>query len=159
MSYYFPINATAAASIQNISHSILATTAETPFSVDITAVTASYATSVQNAPPSGNPGTNKTVELCGSSTIKGDKGLQGDTGSKGADNTSCPPGTIECAGLFTSLSMALPGFPNGINFIRPSGSKFSKVCMEIPAGCTSVTAVCPPFLPTASITTTYPNIS
>ena len=158
MSYYFPFGGSSTTSIQTVSHSILATTASVPLSSTITALTASFASTVQITPSAGTNGTSKTLADCGTSTIEGPKGVKGPTGSKGTDNTTCPQGTIECPLLFTSLSMVLPGFPNGINAARPSGSQFSKVCMEIPIGCTSANAECPPFLPTASISSTYPSI-
>jgi hypothetical protein len=158
MTYYFPFRGTEATSTQNITFAQRATTASVPLSSTITALTASFATFSGSIPPAGTSGTNQTVQSCGPSTVSGSTGVQGPTGSVGADNLTCPTGTIECGGLFDSLSMALPGFPNGINFLRPSGSKFSKVCMEIPSGCTSATAECPPYLPTASITATYPSI-
>lgn len=157
-SYYFPQGGGATLSITNISHSILATTASVPIDSSLSVLTASYAPTALNTPASGPNGTNQTAEACGLSTISGSTGVQGPTGSKGTDNVTCPAGTIECTALNVSLSMALPGFPNGINFARPSGSKFSKVCMQIPPGCTSETAVCPDYLPTSSITTSYPSI-
>lgn len=159
MSYYFPLGAAEAATVQNISHSLVTTTASVPLAITISALSASFVTTTGSIPLAGTNGENKTSEICGSSTISGSTGPQGPTGSNGTNNITCPNGTIECTALNVSLSMALPGFPNGINFIRPSGSKFSKVCMEIPPGCTIATAVCPSFLPTASITATYPSIS
>lgn len=159
MSYYFPFGASTAISTQNINYGLLAITASVPSSSTTNALTASFASSVINSPTAGSNGINKTIADCGTSTTSGSKGVQGPTGSKGTDNNSCPSGTIECTGLNVSLSMALPGFSNGINYIRPSGSQFSKVCMEIPVGCTAITAVCPSFLPTASITVTFPAIS
>jgi len=151
MSYYFPFGGSQAISTQNINYSILATTASVPFSNTTNALTASFASSVINTPEAGSNGTSKTVADCGNSTIPGVKGVQGPTGSKGTDNTSCPTGTIECVNLNQFL-------PN-MNSLRPSGSQFSKVCMEIPPGCTSATAVCPPYLPSASVNSTYPSIS
>lgn len=159
MSYYFPLGGAEAITITNVSTSFTAITASVPYPATITALTASYATAVKTAPANGTAGANQDPNLCGTSTTKGANGVQGPTGSVGTDNVTCPNGTVECPGLVTSLSMALPGFPNGINFVRPSGSKFSKVCMEIPVGCTSATATCPPYLPTASITSTFPAIS
>lgn len=165
MSYYFPFRATDAVQTQNIEYAFSAITASVPSSTAVTAVTASFAISSGSNPPAGASGTSITQLACEQAAIinptlliSGSTGLQGPTGSKGIDNVICPDGTVECTLLFTSLSMALPGFPNGINFARPSGSKFSKVCMEIPPGCTSETAVCPPFLPTGAITATYPSI-
>ena len=158
MTYYFPFRGSAAASKQNINLSLRATTASVPLSSNITALTASFATISEILPLAGTNGTNQTAESCGPSTIRGSDGLQGNTGSLGANNLSCPEGTIECGELSVSLSMALPGFPNGINGVRPSGSQFSKVCMQIPPGCSSGTAVCPPSLPTASITAIFPSI-
>lgn len=157
-SYYFPFGATSAATIQNISHSLRATTASVPYSVTTAVLTASYAIDSGSTPPIGANGVNITIDNCVLSLyISGSQGNKGNRGPKGTDNNTCPTGTIECPDLLPSLSMALPGFPNGINFVRPSGSKFSKVCMEIPVGCTSVTATCPSYLPTASITSTFPQ--
>ena len=150
MSYYFPIGGGSSISLLNISHSILATTASVPSSANLSVLTASYASTVLNTPPAGTNGANQSPELCGPSTISGSRGVAGPTGSRGADNTTCPPGTIEC----TSLNASLPQ----LNLLRPSGSQFSKVCMEIPPGCTALTAVCPDLLPSASVTSTYPSI-
>lgn len=165
MSYYFPFRGTEAVETQNIGYALSAVTASVPSSTTVTAVTASFAASSGSNPPAGTAGISVTQFACEQAAItnpkllvSGSTGPQGPTGSKGADNVTCPDGTVECTLLFTSLSMSLPGFPNGINFARPSGSKFSKVCMEIPTGCTIATAVCPPFLPTASITANYPSI-
>ena len=165
MSYYFPFRGTEAVETQNIGYAFSAVTASVPSSPTVTAITSSFATTVGTTPPAGTAGVNITQFACEQAAVinpkllvSGSPGPQGPTGSKGADNVTCPNGTVECTALNVSLSMALPGFPNGINFVRPSGSKFSKVCMEIPPGCTSETAVCPPFLPTASITVNYPSI-
>lgn len=150
MTYYFPFRGSDAASKQNINLSLRATTASVPLSSNITALTASFATISEILPLAGTNGTNQTAESCGPSTIRGSDGLQGNTGSLGANNLSCPEGTIECGELSVSLYE--------INGLRPSGSQFSKVCMQIPPGCSSGSAVCPPFLPTASITATFPSI-
>lgn len=150
MSYYFPFGGSQAISTQNINYSILATTASVPFNNTTNALTASFASSVINTPEAGSNGVNKTLADCGTSTTSGSNGVQGPTGSKGTDNTSCPTGTIECVNLNQFL-------PN-LNSLRPSGSQFSKVCMEIPPGCTSATATCPPYLPSASVNATYPSI-
>jgi hypothetical protein len=165
MSYYFPFRGSEATEIQSIGYALSAVTASIPLSTAVTAITASYAVSSGSNPPAGASGVSVTQFACEQAAIinpkllvSGSTGLQGPTGSKGADNVTCPGGTIECTALNVSLSMALPGFPSGINFIRPSGSQFSKVCMEIPPGCTSANAVCPPYLPTASITANYPSI-
>lgn len=159
MSYYFPLGESSATAIQSISHSLLATTASVPHAPTITALTALYAVKSGSIPPAGAAGTSITIDNCViSQYISGSQGNQGERGAKGTDNNTCPAGTVECTALNVSLSMALPGFSNGINFVRPSGSKFTKVCMEIPTGCTSGNTVCPPFLPTASITSTFPNI-
>jgi len=88
--------------------------------------------------------------LCGPSTVSGSASVQGPTGSKGTDNVTCPAGTIEC----TSLNQYLPQ----LNLLRPSGSQFIKVCMQIPPGCTSENAVCPDYLPSGSVSSTYPSI-
>ncbi len=151
-SYYFPFGGTSAATLQNISHSLLATTASVPAFQTITTLTASFATTSGSTPPAGQAGINQTAELCGPSTIVGPIGAQGIRGVNGTDNVSCPPGTIACTDLDQYL--------NNLNIVgnRASGSQFSKVCMEIPLGCTSLTAVCPPYLPSASVTQRFPNI-
>lgn len=149
-SYYFPFGGGATVSITNISHSILATTASVPIDSTLSVLTASYAPTVLNSPASGPAGTNQTAELCGPSTVSGSTGVQGPTGSKGTDNVTCPAGTIEC----TSLNQYLPQ----LNLLRPSGSQFIKVCMQIPPGCTSENAVCPDYLPSGSVSSTYPSI-
>lgn len=158
MSYYFPLGGTEAVTIENINYAITATTAGVPYAGTITAITASYAASSGSTPTAGINGSNQDPNLCSTSNKKGNPGTKGDIGPKGADKTTCPPGTVECTQLHVSLSMVLPGFPSGINGLRPEGSRFSKVCMQIPPGCTAVTATCPSYLPTASITTTYPSI-
>lgn len=165
MSYYFPFRASDAIQTQNIGYAFSAITASVPSSTAVTAVTASFAISSGSNPPAGTAGVSVTQLTCEQAAIanpnllvSGSTGPQGPTGSRGADNVICPSGTVECVELNVSLSMALPGFSNGINFVRPSGSKFSRVCMEIPVGCTTETAVCPPFLPTGAITATYPSI-
>lgn len=165
MSYYFPFRGSDALSVQTIPYALSAITASVPISSTITALTASYAMFSGSTPLAGAGGLNITQFACDEAVrvnpkllISGSPGAQGQTGSVGANNNTCPTSTIECTELNVSLSMALPGFPNGINHLRPSGSRFSKVCMQIPPGCTNITAVCPPYLPTASITTTYPSI-
>lgn len=149
MSYYFPFGAAESISTQNINYSLLATTASAPLSNATNALTASFASSVINTPTAGSAGANKTIADCGTSTISGSKGVQGETGSKGTDNNSCPTGTVECV----DLNQYLPQ----LNALRPSGSQFSKVCMEIPPGCDN-TVLCPPYLPSASVTAIFPAI-
>jgi hypothetical protein len=158
-SYYFPFGGAGATTVQNISHSLLAVTASVPVSSTVLALTALFAIDSGSTPPNGANGINQTPELCGPSTVVGPTGPTGERGPVGSDLTTCPPGTIECTQLNVSLSMALPGFPNGINTLRPSGSKFSRVCMQIPVGCTALDAVCPSFLPTASITAIFPAVT
>lgn len=161
MSYYFPYGAAAGTSIQNISYSLFATTASVPFSTTTIALSASYSPVVKFAPSNGQNGTNATTEFCETyfaenpyEPIPGQTGDQGDTGSKGENNVTCPGNSIRCNTLEVSLSGAFPGYPNGINFTRPSGSQYSIVCMQIPPGCTSVTATCPGSLPVG----TWPSI-
>lgn len=151
-SYYFPFGGGSAAVLQNISHSLSATTASVPSAQTITVLTASYATTSGSVPPAGVNGTNQTAELCGPSTVSGSTGAQGIRGAIGPDNVSCPPGTIACP----DLDQYLPAM--NANTSRPSGSQFIKVCMEIPPGCTSITAQCPSYLPSASVVPKFPNI-
>jgi hypothetical protein len=82
--------------------------------------------------------------------VSGAKGTQGPTGSNGTDYNICPDegiSTVRCTALEVSLSSAFPEYPYGLNHTLPSGSRYSVVCMEIPPGCTNLTAVCPSFLP------------
>jgi hypothetical protein len=150
MSYYFPFGGSAAASVQSIPYALSAITASVPENSTTITLTASFASTVQITPLAGTNGANKTLEDCGTSDRVGPQGVQGPTGSKGPDNTTCPPGTVECV----SLNQYLPN----LNSLRPSGSQFSKVCMQIPIGCNSGNAVCPPYLPSASVNASYPNI-
>lgn len=151
-SYYFPFGANDRAQTQSISYALSAITASLPISTTVLAITASYAITSASRPAAGTNGANQSEASCGTSTIVGPKGLPGATGSKGIDAT-CPPGTTECTNLHISLSAnwinPINGRP-GINYFRPSGSQFSKVCIEIPPGCS--VAVCPPQLPTSSVT-------
>lgn len=159
-SYYFPFGGAEASTVQNVSHSLFAVTASVPVSTTVLAITASFALASGSTPPNGANGTNQTAELCGPSTIPGPTGATGPRGATGADLITCPPGTIECPALNVSLSLALPpAFPNGINALRPSGSQFSKVCMQIPVGCTSENVFCPEYLPSASVTSVFPSIT
>jgi hypothetical protein len=152
-SYYFPFGGGQASSVQNVSHSLFTVTASVPVSSTIRALSASFAINTGSTPPNGANGTNQTAELCGPSTVSGSIGVTGPQGPTGTDLTTCPPGTIEC----TDLNQYLPNL--NISRNRPSGSQFVKVCMQIPVGCTSLTALCPPYLPSASVTSTYPSIS
>ena len=149
MSYYFPLGGSEAITTQSISFALTATSASAARVASISVLTASYAPSVILAPTNGTSGTNKTAGDCTDTATVGPKGVQGPTGTKGADNNTCPNGTIECTGLNVSLSGAFPGYPNGINYVQPSGSQYSKVCMEIPPGCDLVNVICPEYLPIA----------
>lgn len=152
-SYYFPFGANDRAQTQSISFALSAITASLPVSATVLAITASYAITSASRPAAGTNGTNQSEASCGTSTIVGSKGLQGPTGSKGTDYGGCPPGTTECVNLHISLSANWINPINnrpGINYFRPSGSQFSKVCIEIPPGCS--VGVCPPQLPTSSVT-------
>lgn len=151
-SYYFPFGGGTASTIQNINHSLLAVTASAPFSQTITTLTASFATTSGSVPSAGPNGTNQTAQSCGPSTILGPIGVSGSRGPTGPNNVSCPPGTIACP----DLDQFLPALNTSAS--RASGSQFVKVCMEIPPGCTSVTATCPPYLPSASVVPKFPNI-
>lgn len=161
MAYYFPFGGASATTSQFISYSLSTVSASVPLSTTTIAVTTSYAITSATTPPSGQPGTSITISECaalvtasGFSILipySGSQGLQGPTGSQGTANTQCPAGTIECINLTPSLSMALPTYPNGINATLPTGSRYSIVCMEIPAGCT--TPACPDTLYTGSFPT------
>jgi hypothetical protein len=154
MSYYFPFGAFSAVSVQNISYSFAAITASRPQTTNILVPTASLAISVQNTPPAGTSGTNVNIDSCTGTAPNGPDGVQGPTGSKGTDVTTCPPGTIECTGLNISLSAVYGAGLNGINYYVPSGSQYSIVCLQIPPGCTAAQVGCPSSLPTG----TYPSI-
>lgn len=155
MSYYFPFGGVSSTSIQNISYSLFATTASVPFSTTVIAISASHSPIVKFAPPVGQNGTNATTEFCEANPptlISGSTGDQGPTGSKGANNVTCPENSIRCTALEVSLSAGYsdPGKPYGANYYVPSGSQYSIVCMEIPPGCSagsSPLATCPDYLP------------
>jgi hypothetical protein len=152
MSFYFPLGGTSGVSVQNISHSLLAVTASVPTSTTITVLTTLFATNSGSNPPAGTSGASATVNDCNPALyVSGAAGPQGPTGSNGADNVTCPAGTILCAQASVSLSGAftynMTSYPNGINGTLPSGSQYSIVCMEIPPGCTNVNTICPPYLP------------
>jgi hypothetical protein len=158
-SYYFPFGANERAQTQSISYALSAITASLPITSTVLAITASYAINSGSRPSAGENGVNQSFATCGVSTISGSKGLQGPTGSKGPDSV-CPPGTTECVNLHISLSANWTNPINGgrgVNYYRASGSQFSKVCIQVPPGCT--VGVCPPALPTSSVTLTYPSIS
>lgn len=154
MAYYFPFGAASAVSVQNISYSFAAVTASRPETTTILLPTASFADSVQNTPIPGLPGLGKNIDSCSADAPRGEKGVQGPRGQTGSAYENCPPGTIECVGLNVSLSGAFPGYPYGINHILPSGSRYSKVCLEIRPGCTSAQMGCPSSLPLG----TWPSI-
>lgn len=149
MSYYFPVGGTEAITTQSITFALAATSASAAQFASISVLTASYALSVISAPANGTNGVNKTAGDCTGTAPVGPKGVQGPTGSNGLDNNTCPNGTIECTGLNVSLSGAFPGYPLGINHTLPSGSRYSKVCMEIPPGCDLANVGCPAALPIA----------
>jgi hypothetical protein len=159
MSYYFPFGGSEATTTQNISHSLLATTASAPVVNTITALTASFASSVVNSPAAGTNGISVTLSDCQTSAslnpsllVSGAVGNQGLTGSKGTDVLICPAETVRCTDLEVSLSAAFTynavSYPNGLNGIRPSGSQFSIICMQVPTTCSSTQALagCPEYL-------------
>lgn len=153
MSYYFPFGATDALSTNNITASLLATTASVPLNSNVSAITASYAITTLDTPTAGTPGTSVTQAECEANTsayISGSRGQQGPTGSKGSDNTVCPDGTIRCMALEVSLSAQWSSSlgDRGVNYYAPSGSQFSIVCMQIPTTCSSAQAQagCPDYL-------------
>lgn len=156
MSYYFPFGGSGATTVQNISHSLFATTASLPTSNDITVITASYAVVSGSTPPAGFAGINITTEMCTTSAsinpsllVSGSSGSQGPTGSKGTDVLTCPDGTVRCTALEVSLSAQYDdGITRGVNYYVPSGSQFSIVCMQIPTTCSAAQALagCPDYL-------------
>lgn len=160
MSYYFPLGGSQATTLQNISHSLYAITSSVPVSSATRVLTSSFASTSGSVPQSGSAGLVITQFACDLQVqanskllVSGSKGLQGPTGSVGTDNNSCPPGTIECVGLNVSLSAAFTGYPYGLNHTLPSGSRYSKVCIEIPSNCTVEQVGCPGYLPIAEIPT------
>jgi hypothetical protein len=163
-SYYFPFGASKAAPAATVDLSDTAVTASRPDTPvnNKRAITASYAVNVTNVPVAGATGVSQNATTCGASTVVGITGPAGTSGIRGTDYIpTCPENTIECPNLHVSLSAnwtnPINGGP-GVNYFRPSGSQFVRVCMEIPPGCSSTTAVCPPALPTSSVTSTFPNI-
>jgi hypothetical protein len=149
MSYYFPFGNASAVSVQNISYSFAATSASAMSSeLLISALSASFANSVQNTPPNGTNGTAATSELCTGTAEAGDQGPQGPRGNDGLDYTTCPPGSKECPGLFVSLS--------AVNAARASGSQFSIVCIDV-TGYIASTVGCPDYLP-VNVGYTLPTI-
>lgn len=156
MSYYFPFGGGEVTTLLNISNSLAAATASREFSNSITVLTASFATSVINAPPAGPNGISRTSGDCAASAsanpsllTSGSTGTQGPTGSKGADVLTCPPGTVRCMDLEVSLSAQYnDGVTRGVNYYQPSGSQFSIVCMQVPTTCSSAQAQagCPGYL-------------
>ena len=161
MSNYFPFGVLDELTKSSVSYAFLAVTASNPQANTITVPRASYAAKSGSTPAAGSNGTSITFAQCQSLLTSsnfvqlipyiGTTGGPGPTGSRGTDLDTCPAGTIECTDLHQSLSLALPGYPNGINNSLPSGSRFSKVCMQVPAGCTG--PQCPPYLYTASLPT------
>ena len=146
MSYYFPFGNSSLVVNTNVSYSISAVTASRPQFASIVVPTASFVTSVINAPASGTIGVHKSASDCTSTSPVGAQGVTGQQGDMGSSYTVCPPGTKECPGLFTSLSLF-------VNPNRASGSQFSIVCIET-AGYVYSSVGCPDYLPTSS----NPNI-
>ena len=158
MSYYFPFGGGEVTTILNISNSLAAATASRQFNNSITVLTASFATSVINAPPAGPNGISRTSGDCATSAsanpsllTSGSTGEQGPTGSKGADVLICPPGTVRCMDLEVSLSaqfISPTSGQRGVNYFQSSGSQFSIVCMQVPTTCSSAQAQagCPGYL-------------
>ena len=146
MAYFFPIGAAEGLVTQSISYAILATSASAAQFQTISVATASYAMTSGSIPQNGTFGISKTEGDCSATAPRGNQGSNGTSGRKGLDSTACPENTIECTSLFTQLN-------TNINPNVPSGSQYSKVCMEIPNGCELINVVCPPTLPIA-----YPAI-
>jgi len=141
MSYFFPFGNAEAISVTSISQSFSAATASFILN-SVVVPTASFATSTTNVPPNGTTGASILEEACTDTPAAGNTGPTGPSGPLGTDVTSCPPGTKECPGLFTSLSLF-------VNPNRASGSQFSIVCIET-AGYILATIGCPNYLPTSS---------
>lgn len=157
MSYYFPLGGNSAITVQNASHSLLATTASAASASSIVAEFAIYAITSGSKPAAGTTGMAIPAESCSAAAPVGPQGERGPSGSKGSDLSVCPAGTIECPQLTLSMSSAFTGYdltyyPNGINGVLPSGSQFTIVCIEL-GGCTTAQVVCPPSLSLASFPT------
>jgi hypothetical protein len=149
MTYYFPIGAAFSTIANNINYASLATSASAAVSQTISVSTASYALTSGSVPSNGTNGISRVEADCLSRSPVGDTGATGLRGRVGENVVTCPEGTVECSGLFESLSGAFTGYPNGLNGVLPSGSRYSKVCMQIPAGCDLVNVGCPDYLPVA----------
>lgn len=149
MSYYFPFGNTAGLSTPNVNFALTAISASYIAETFIP-LTASFASTSINTPPSGPQGVSVNSASCTAPTTQGPQGFQGFNGSNGTDKTTCPPGTIECPGLNVSLSLY-------VNPNRASGSQFSIVCIKT-AGYIPSTIGCPDYLPTSSgyVTPTIP---
>lgn len=141
MTYYFPFGNSSLIVKANVSYSISAVTASRPEFASIVIPTASFATSVINAPANGTNGVHKSASDCTGTSPAGVQGVTGPRGDMGSSYTICPPGTKECVNLNASLA--------AVNASRSSGSHFSIVCIET-SGYVASTVGCPSTLPTSS---------
>jgi hypothetical protein len=137
-SYYFPLGRPATIPT-NIDYSIHATTASSAVNASITALTASFASSVLVAPAAGPAGINQNPTLCPTGPA-GPRGVQGPTGDAGVSLVGCPPNTKQC----TALTGPAP---------------FTLVCIEIPEGCTAGGTQCPDSIDGVVTTTTTTTTS
>lgn len=141
MTYYFPLGASSAVSVLNISYSLQTVTASRPDFSGIPVVpTSSYAPIVEVSPAAGANGFTPTVGDCLIGPT-GPSGPMGPSGSKGTSMGGCPVGSKPCPDLHVSLSM--------VNVNRASGSHFSVVCIET-TGKVAENVICPSYLPTSS---------
>jgi hypothetical protein len=132
MTYYYPFQYVPV--LQQVNYSLSASIASASVSPNILVRTASFAASVVTMPPDGAAGANKNIEDCPLSAPSGPKGPKGPAGTiAGVSLTECPAGSVEC-----------------LNLKPPLG--FSKVCIQIPAGCEVEDVVCP-----SSLTGTAPS--
>lgn len=141
MSTYFPLgNSSFTASI---AYAVTATTGSYPIGTTSTAVTASWAASVAQAPSNGKDGAGKNADSCSVSIPPtGPTGPTGLTGPSGSNSVTCPPGTIECSSLNAQLSV--------FNVSRSVGNQFNIVCIQT-QGYVYSSIVCPDQLPSSSI--------
>ena len=139
MSYYYPFGT--GASKDNISYALAATSASRPQSVATQMPTARFATTLQNAAPAGTSGTSRTLVECqGTVGTQGAQGANGQIGLSGTDMGTgmCPPGTKECAGLFSELA--------ALNATLGPNNQFGVVCMDL-EGRAADSLSCPGSLP------------
>ena len=122
MSYFYPFGIIQ--SVVSSNYATLATSASIFYGQLV-----DYAVSASSVITSGASGSAGNTPNCSLYTgPTGPSGSIGPSGSMGVSLTSCPTGSILCSSL-----------------TPPSG--YYIVCMQIPPGCTSSTAICPSSLP------------